>query len=137
MLRAWFVLFLAFSSVVFLKPAVAQTTKVDAGNIFHNIDAQRKCPVACRGAGGTWDGNWRTEFGRGTSTCDCKGVRGGSQDFRGRSSHETTYIEVPTSRSHWEPKMACFHTCPGTGGWTGDYRPAGNGRPALCGCKRR
>jgi rubredoxin len=49
-------------------PRSDRKAQVDAGPIFNNMDAQRKCPGVC----GTrkWDGNWRTTS-PGRSTCDC------------------------------------------------------------------
>lgn len=45
-----------------------QTYQVNAGPIWGDFDAPKKCTAACGKS--KWDGNWRTVSG-GTSTCDC------------------------------------------------------------------
>lgn len=44
---------------------------VEAGPIFNQWDAERKCPEAARKAGGTWTGDWRTTR-PGMSECDIR-----------------------------------------------------------------
>lgn len=44
---------------------------IEVGPIFHQIDAERKCPEAARKEGGTWTGDWRTTR-PGMSECDIK-----------------------------------------------------------------
>ncbi len=47
----------------------------EAGPLWSQFDAQRKCPDVCRSTGRTWDGNWKTtEPGR-MSVCSCGGGR--------------------------------------------------------------
>jgi len=45
---------------------------VQVGPIWNQMDAERKCPQAARGAGGTWDGQWRTTRPGQMSECDIK-----------------------------------------------------------------
>lgn len=47
----------------------SRTYQVDAGPIWGDFDAPKKCKAACGSS--RWDGNWRTVSG-GTSTCDCQ-----------------------------------------------------------------
>ncbi len=43
----------------------------EAGPIWDNDDAQKKCPRVCADKGGTWNGQWRTtEWGK-MSVCGC------------------------------------------------------------------
>lgn len=51
------------------RPRGSRKVQINAGPIWHNGDAQAKCPRVC-GSVGRWDGNWRT-VGPGASTCDC------------------------------------------------------------------
>jgi hypothetical protein len=44
---------------------------IEVGPIFHQIEAERKCPEAARKEGGTWTGHWRTTR-PGMSECDIK-----------------------------------------------------------------
>lgn len=43
----------------------------EAGPIWNNYDAQRKCPQAC--GTGKWDGNWKTTQPAKMSVCSCAG----------------------------------------------------------------
>src|SRR5262245_5192536 len=46
---------------------------IQAGPIWNDYDANRKCPVVC--GSGRWDGNWKTiQTGR-MSVCSCPGSR--------------------------------------------------------------
>jgi len=45
---------------------------IEAGPIWNNIDAQRKCPKTC--GNGKWDGNWKTIQEGKMSVCNCPGV---------------------------------------------------------------
>lgn len=49
-----------------------RTTKdIEAGPIWDNEDAQRKCPQTCGSKDGKWNGQWRTtEWGK-MSVCGC------------------------------------------------------------------
>lgn len=47
----------------------SRVRSVDAGPIWGDFDAPKKCKAACGSS--RWDGNWRT-VGAGRSTCDCE-----------------------------------------------------------------
>ncbi|MDU0339972.1 mannan-binding protein [Bosea rubneri] len=51
------------------RPRGPRTVQVDAGPIWHNGDAQNKCPGVCNRVG-RWNGNWQT-IGPGRSVCGC------------------------------------------------------------------
>jgi hypothetical protein len=51
------------------RPRPQRTVQVDAGPIWHNLDAQNKCPGVCNKFG-RWNGNWTT-VGPGRSVCGC------------------------------------------------------------------
>lgn len=55
-------------------PALVQAREVDAGPIWDNNDAARKCPRVCGAQG--WDGNWRTTVPGSMSVCSCGGQAG-------------------------------------------------------------
>lgn len=63
-------------TVMLVLPATAQVTRTPAGPIWHNIDAQHKCPKVCGAAHMEWKGDWRT-VRPGESECDCIGRAGG------------------------------------------------------------
>jgi hypothetical protein len=54
--------------------ARAFAVEIEAGPIWADMDAQRKCPQVCSGAGGQWKGQWRTTQPGRMSVCDCTGV---------------------------------------------------------------
>jgi hypothetical protein len=51
------------------RPRGQRTVQVNAGPIWHNGDAQNKCPGVCSRVG-RWNGNWTT-VGPGSSVCGC------------------------------------------------------------------
>lgn len=57
----------------FATPAFAQQARdVNAGPLWNQADAERKCPGVCQQSGGQWNGHWRTtEWGR-MSVCNCQ-----------------------------------------------------------------
>lgn len=109
-------------------------TPIPAGNIFAHQQALNICPKVCRNEGGKWDGNWRTNPGRG-SECDCLGVdrRRGARGS-GSGSRGGEMVDVRWTFRDSSPSMACFMTC-SPRKWTNEYRPARNGSPAQCGCR--
>ncbi len=52
----------------------ADAGDVNAGPIWDNADAQRKCPAVCGDAG--WDGNWHTTAPGVMSVCSCGAAAG-------------------------------------------------------------
>ncbi len=48
-----------------------ETKAIEAGPIWDNNDAQRKCPATCDKAGGKWDGGWWTTVQGKMSVCQC------------------------------------------------------------------
>jgi hypothetical protein len=52
--------------------AQSRTTAVDAGPIWNQADANKKCPVAAANYGGAWDGQWWTTVPGKMSVCEVK-----------------------------------------------------------------
>lgn len=48
----------------------------EAGPLFNQPDAERKCPDVCARSGGKWDGNWKTTQPGRMSVCSCSGDGG-------------------------------------------------------------
>lgn len=46
---------------------------IEAGPIWNDVDAQRKCPQTC--GNGKWDGSWKTTQAGKMSVCSCSGAR--------------------------------------------------------------
>jgi hypothetical protein len=63
----------ALGAVLLAGPAAAQPAPVvskEAGPIWHNADANNKCPAVCAPPA-RWNGQWRTSIPNRMSTCDC------------------------------------------------------------------
>jgi len=121
----------------------ASVVRADAGSIFHNLDAQRKCPAACEAKGGTWDGNWRTEPGTSRSTCDCKLDSRSHRDERRRNDRKprgrVRSIEAGAIGNDMHAKMVCPRVCESHGRllWDGNWRTTQMGRMSECDCVDR
>lgn len=129
--------------IVVLLPVAASGAEVDAGPIWNNIDAQRKCGPVCAQAGGTWTGHWRTtQMGR-QSVCDCKGARRGHHersDRHGRrGSGSRIQVDARALSNDIEAKAVCSNACLFAGGsyrWDGSWRRSSNGEKSRCGCEK-
>lgn len=125
---------LAIALLLAILSGVAQAAGVeraDAGSIFNNMDAQRKCPPVCDARGKTWDGNWRTE-GAMRSTCDCKGdARSNERDNRKadnwsrRSGSQTVHSRFIVG--DLDARNTCPNVCQANGQmtWDGNWRSVG------------
>ena len=110
-------------------PAAAKPREVEAGPIWNQMDAERKCPQAARKAGGSWTGQWRTtQVGR-MSVC---AVTGGSGGGGGGKTVEVGPI--------WN-QMDAERKCPeaarqARASWTGQWWTTVPGRMSVCEIKR-
>ncbi len=55
--------------------AQTRTISVEAGPIWNQADAQRKCPQVAKANGGTWNGQWRTTVPGKMSVCEVRLLR--------------------------------------------------------------
>ncbi len=51
--------------------ASAQARDIEAGPLWNQGHAQQRCPDVCRGAGASWNGQWRTTIQGRMSVCGC------------------------------------------------------------------
>ncbi len=51
--------------------AGGQTMRVQAGPIWNDMDARKKCPATCSGQGRHWTGQWVTTVPGRMSVCEC------------------------------------------------------------------
>lgn len=67
----------ALLSLVLASVAFAQTRTIsaEAGPIWNQADAQRKCPEVAKANGGAWNGQWRTTVPGKMSVCEVRLVR--------------------------------------------------------------
>jgi Mannan-binding protein len=63
------VICMALPSVV---SAQSSTISVDAGPIWSQSDAEKKCPDVAKAKGGTWNGQWRTTVPGKMSVCEVR-----------------------------------------------------------------
>lgn len=109
--------------------------EVDAGSIFHQMEAERKCTAAC--GRDRWDGNWRT-VSPGRSTCDCEESRSStpshswSSESR-RSDSRKHEVDAGPIFHQMEAERKCTAACGNDRTWDGNWRTVGAGR-STCDC---
>ena len=57
---------------IILSTSSARSEWMEAGPIWNDVDAQRKCPQTC--GNGKWDGKWKTTQVGKMSVCSCPSV---------------------------------------------------------------
>ena len=109
--------------------ALAQSTKVEveAGPIWSQADAERKCPEVAKAQGGVWTGAWRTTVPGQMSVCQ----------LRFSSSRGNKYvieaIEAGPIGSQMDAERKCPEVAKANGGeWTGQWRTTVWGRMSVC-----
>jgi hypothetical protein len=92
---------------------------VNAGPIWNQADAARKCPAVASGYGGTWDGQWRTTEPKTTSVCEIAYVA---------ASVETSLIANQAAAG-----KQCVAVAKANGGmWDGRWRTTVPGGTSVC-----
>lgn len=105
--------------------AQTRTTEVEAGPIWSNSDAQKKCPEIAAKNNGTWDGQWRTTVPGRMSVCEIR------LSSRGRYTVKSIDAGPIWNQSDAEKK------CPeiaakNNGTWDGQWRTTVPGRMSVC-----
>jgi rubredoxin len=104
---------------------------VEAGPIWNQMDAERKCPDATRRAGGAWNGQWRTTRPGEMSECELAGGRGGGGGKR------ETWIEAGPIWNNLDADRKCPQVAQSVGGkWTGQWKTTRFGQMSVCEVKR-
>lgn len=110
--------------------AAAKDQEVEAGPIWNQMDADRKCPEVARKAGGTWTGQWRTTVPGRMSVCEVKGSKSG-----GGSKSKT--VEVGPIWNQMDAQRKCPEAARSAGAtWTGQWWTTQPGRMSVCEIKR-
>ena len=105
-------------------PAIAQARDwVEAGPIWNDFDAQRKCPKVC--GNDRWDGNWKTTVQGQMSVCACSG----------KSKGRTWQVDAGPIWNNMDAGRKCPMAC-GSAKWDGNWRTVVPGRSSTCDCKR-
>jgi hypothetical protein len=119
------------AALVFLVlPAAAwaqtRTISVEAGPIWSQSDAQKKCPEVAERNGGTWNGQWRTTVPGRMSVCE----------LRLPPSSGRYVVEVIEAGPIWnqpDAQKKCPEVAERNGGtWNGQWRTTVPGRMSVC-----
>jgi hypothetical protein len=109
--------------------ASAQTsgpTAVDAGPIWNQADAERKCPPLAKANGGTWTGQWRTTVPGKMSVCEV--------NYAGKPGK---YVVKSVDAGPIWNQADAERKCPqlakaNVGTWTGQWRTTVPGTMSVC-----
>lgn len=126
----WSIVFACAVASLAMSPARAVETQ--AGPIWNNTDAQRKCPGVCQQNGNArWNGQWRTLPGTATSVCDCEG---GMMPVYPNS--QSQWAEAGPLFNQMDAQNKCPGVCQQSGGraWDGNWKTTQPGRMSVCGC---
>lgn len=129
---------IAGAAAVFLASAPAAAKHgdrwVDAGPIWNQFDADRKCPNVARDVGGKWTGEWKTTQPGRMSVCEIAGGRGGDG---GGSSSKDRWAEAGPIWNNFDADRKCPDVARKAGGkWTGQWKTTQPGRMSVCEVKR-
>jgi hypothetical protein len=106
--------------------AQTRTISVEAGPIWNQADAQRKCPEVAKANGCTWNGQWRTTVPGRMSVCE----------LRLPSSRDRYVVEVIEAGPIWSQSDAekkCPEVARANGGtWNGQWRTTVPGKMSVC-----
>ena len=131
-IRCGIALTIASAAAVLLASAPAAAKQggrwVEAGPIWNQFDADRKCSKVARDVGGNWTGQWKTtEPGR-MSVCEVSGGRGG-----GGSSGKDRWAEAGPLWNQFDADRKCPDIARKAGGkWTGQWKTTVPGRMSVC-----
>jgi hypothetical protein len=108
-----------------LASAQSRTIAVEAGPIWSQSDAERKCPEVAKANGGVWTGQWRTTVPGQMSVCD---LRFGSPKRSYVEDIEAGPIGDQADAERKCPKVAKAND----GVWTGQWRTTVWGSMSVC-----
>jgi hypothetical protein len=119
-------------------PAAAKhgTRDVEAGPIWNQMDADRKCPKVARDVGGTWTGQWHTTIPGQMSVCEVAGAHGGKGWIDIHKSHKVKSVEVGPIWNQMDAERKCTDAARRMGGkWNGQWRTTRPGMMSECDIK--
>jgi hypothetical protein len=106
--------------------AQTQTTAVNAGPIWNQADAEKKCPQVATSSGGVWNGQWRTTVPGKMSVCEVKYV-----GKPGKYVVKEVEAGPIWSQADADKKCAALANAKG-GAWDGQWRTTVSGRMSVC-----
>ena len=107
--------------------AGAQTTTVgvEAGPIWSQSDAQRKCPEVAKANGAQWTGQWKTTVPGKMSVCELRFAPGRKYDVKA--------VEAGPIWSQSDAERKCRQVAEANGGvWTGQWKTTVPGSMSVC-----
>jgi hypothetical protein len=105
--------------------AQSKTISVEAGPIWSQADAERKCPQVAKANGGTWNGQWRTTVPGRMSVCELR--------LPSRDRYVVEVIEAGPIWSQSAAEKKCPEVATANGGtWNGQWRTTVPGRMSVC-----
>lgn len=120
-------------------PAAAKhgTRDVEAGPIWNQMDADRKCPKVARDAGGTWTGQWHTTIPGQMSVCEVAKASDGHGWIDIHKGHKVKSVDVGPIWNQMDAERKCSKAARDMGGtWTGQWRTTIPGRMSECDIRR-
>jgi hypothetical protein len=120
-------------------PASAKhgTRDVEAGPLWNQMDADRKCPRVARDAGGTWTGQWHTTIPGQMSVCEVAGAHEGRGWIDIHKGHKVKSVEVGPIWNQMDAERKCTAAARERGGtWNGQWRTTVPGRMSECDIRR-
>ncbi len=97
------------------------TADVDAGPIWDQADANKKCPTTCSNNNGTWNGQWKTTVPGKMSVCGCQMC---CKD-----------VDAGPIWNQADAEKKCPATCADAKGvWNGQWKTTEPGEMSVCGC---
>jgi hypothetical protein len=107
-------------------PAQTTTISVEAGPIWNQPDAQRKCPEVAKANAGVWTGQWRTTVPGSMSVCDVRLWSPGPK-------YVVEPIEAGPIWNQSDAERKCPEVGKTNGGtWTGQWRTTVPARMSVC-----
>ena len=114
-------------------PAAAKVRPVEAGPIWNQVDAERKCLELARRSGGTWTGQWRTTVPGQMSVCDIRSEAGMNIEL----GKKKKTIEVGPIWNQMDAERKCPEAARAAGAsWTGQWSTTIPGRMSVCEIRR-
>lgn len=105
--------------------AQTRTITVEAGPIWSQSDAERKCPGVAKANGGVWTGNWRTTVPGRMSVCELR--------LPSRDGNVVENVEVGPIWNQMDAQSKCPDAAKANGGaWTGQWHTTVPGRMSVC-----
>ena len=118
----------ALLSMALTSAAMAQTRTiaVEAGPIWNQADAEKKCPEVAKANGGVWNGQWRTTVPGEMSVCELRLAHS-------RGNYFIEAVEAGPIWSQADAEKKCPKVAKANGGvWNGQWRTTVPGEMSVC-----